>query len=406
MMGFALAILLERQLTIPVPTLRAHRGANSDEVIYEIPAAAVTLEEVREELPARWLDMLENSGYEFSTFVEAAVEVLRLEVDVYREDLLDVEDSVRGAIVKKDPDAVRAALQELVTLNEGWVARQHEVLTVLAQRRDQLGEYGVIGTRLEGILLDQTALIESRCKSVLGLDLKGDEQAFDTIISELGNLVRMAHELRDAIREATLMIICHEDRLESSDRRQHFDALTGLQNRMGLELLFRSWWREDVRRARPVSAALVDIDRFGEVNNRLGTRVGDRFLHAIARLLGQLTAKENGLDRVFRYGGQSFFIFFGDTGPRSAAANVERMRQSIEATKFEYNGGQHSLTVRVGLTQVHRDDDTTTIFTRLQELAANAKRAGRNRTCLEDATGNGVVQPEAAQVKGRVVKVE
>ncbi len=376
MLGFALALMLERQITIPVPQLRSRGGADSDDVIFELPAAAVTLAEVREELPARWLDLLENTGREFSTFVEASVEILKLEVDAYREDLLDIEDLVRSAIAKKNPDAMHAALRELVALNEEWGSTECEALTVLADQRHQLGEYGVIGKRLEGILLDQSTLIDDCCKSIVKLDLKHDEQAADKIITDLGNLVRMAHELRDAIREATLMIICNENQLETSDRRQHFDSLTGLQNRMGVELLFRKWWGEDVARKRQVSVALVDIDRFGELNNRLSTRVGDRLLHTMSRYLEQLTANDNGLNRVFRYGGQSFFLFFGDTGPRSAVTNMERIRQTIEAAKFEYKGGQHSLTIRAGLTDVRRDDQTLTLFARLEELVANARRAG------------------------------
>ncbi len=405
-MGFTLAILLERQLTIPVPVLRTERPDMSDEVIYEVPAAALTLDEVRDELPARWFDLLENSDEEFSTFVEASVEILKLEVETYREDLLDIEDLVRSALNRKNSDAVQAALQEFIALNDEWVVRQSETLSVLAARRHQLGEYCNIGSRFETLLLDQSARIEDRCKSIVQLDLKHDEQAGDQIISGVGELVQLAHELRDSIREATLMIVCNEKRLESSDRRQHFDELTGLQNRMGLELLFNNWWREDLNRTRLVSAALIDIDHFGQINDRLSTRVGDRFLTAIARYLEQLTAKESGLDRVFRYGGQSFFVVFGDTGSRSAATDMERIRQTIEATKFEYEGGQHSLTIRSGLTQVRRDDDTVTLFARVEELAANARHAGRNRTWLEDATGNGVIQPEPKQAKRRVVTVE
>ncbi len=405
-MGFALAILLERQITIPVPVLRANRAPAYDEVIYEIPAAAVTLDEVRDELPARWLDLLENSQQEFHTFVEASVEILKLEVDSYREDLLDIEDLVRSAIAKSNPDAVLAALQELVALNQEWVTRETEALGVLATRRNQLGEYRVIGSRFETLLLEQSSSIEGLCKALQKLDLKGDDQAAATIIADLGALVRMAHDLRDTIREATLMIICNEKRLDSSDRRQQTDSLTGLPNRMGAEMLLANWWREDVRRERPVTVALVDIDRFGEINDRLSTRVGDRFLKAVAQYLEQLTAKESGLDRVFRYGGQNFLLFFGDTAPRTAVTNMERIRQTVAASRFEYKGGQHSLTIRAGLTEVRRDDETVTLLSRLEELVTSAGRSGRNCTCLEDASGNGVIQPEPMAVRSRVIRVE
>ncbi len=404
-LGFALAVLLERQIVVPYPVFS--RSTRARDVVFELPAnQPISAAEVHENMPKRWLDLLETNGIEFSTFVEASVEILKLEVDSYCDDLLDIEDLVRSSIRKHKREAIHDALQVLVALNEEWADHQNDALQAMASSRNSLGQYAAIGNQLESMLLDQTSLVQKQCRRLLGLDVSDADTASAAIISGIGHLVCMAHGLRDAIRNATLLIICNEGRLEETDRRLCQDAMTGLQNRMGVELIFKNWWREDKQRHRLASAALVDVDRFGELNSQVSTRVGDRMLKAIAIYLEQLTDTESGLERVFRFDGQTFFIFFGDAGPRTAASKVEKIRQTIEATKLEHDGQPYAITIRAGVTDVRKEDNTATLFERLEAVIDEAKHAGRNRTGLDDSSGRLILQPEPMEIKQRIVRVE
>jgi len=403
-LGFALAVLLERQIVVPLPRWRAER--DEEDVVFEIPAAPAALEEMLDTLPQRWLDLLEANDAEFGTFVEATVEILKLEVDSYREDLLDIEDLVRSAIRKKKPEAIHDAIQVLVGLNNEWMDHQQEALDVMVASRDRLGEYAPIGNQLESVLLDQMSLIRAQCRELVNLDLKKGDATVKCIIRGIGQLVALAHDLRDRIRSATLLIICNEGKLASSDRRLQQDPLTGLPNRMGIELLFQNWWNEDPHRRRLASAAMIDMDRFGELNNQVSARVGDRILKAIAIYLEQLVGNESGLERVFRFAGQRFFIFLGDVGSRTATTRIEKIRQSLEATQLQFDGQKYGLTIRAGVTDLRRDDDTQTLYERLEGLVDAAQHAGRNRTGLDDNSGNGIIQPEPQEVKRRIIRVE
>ena len=251
-LGFGLAILLERQIVVPVPLPRFQPAPGSDDVLFEIPALPAVGDDIRKQLPRRWVELLNTMDLQCSTIIEATVEVLKLEVAGYREDLLDVEEQMRITIDGDDPDAASRALENLIALNDEWVTKQWDALKVVAEKRDDLGEYSEEGKRLESILLDQTSLIEDHCNAMKNLDVKTNASAADTITRCMGDLVRMAHELRDAMQEATLLIIRNEGRLLSSDRRQRQDALTGLQNRISLEVMLENWWREDLNRNRLV----------------------------------------------------------------------------------------------------------------------------------------------------------
>ena len=129
-------------------------------------------------------------------------------------------------------------------------------------------------------------------------------------------------------------------------------------------------------------------------------------LQTVAVYLDQLVASDSGLERVYRYAGQRFFIFFGDAGLRTSASTIEKIRQSIEAIRLEFNGQQYALTIRAGVTEVQPDDDTATLVQRMATLVDEAKHAGRNRTAIDESSGSGIVQPESLEIKQRIVKVE
>jgi diguanylate cyclase (GGDEF)-like protein len=208
------------------------------------------------------------------------------------------------------------------------------------------------------------------------------------------------------MHESLLAIVMHEKRMDSFDKRLQLDGLTGIYNRAGLEAVFHEWWRDDPTRIRLVSVALLDLDRFARLNEQFGVTVGDHVLQGFSGLLKDLMRKDRGYDVACRFAGQRFAVFFGDTGPRAATSAIERMRQSIEATCFEYRGEEIQVTVSVAVTEVKVDDSTMTLFERLRKTLREAKKAGRNGTWLDDGTGPTAVEPPSYEVKGRIVRLE
>ena len=370
------------------------------------PCDQVGREDVLKQVPVRWVDVLQERAGEYHSFIELALDVLKREVSNYRDRLLDIEDCVRRSIANEDLAGLRGNLHDLVALNEEWMVHQYEAIAALAEQRVNAGAYGSINNRVENLLLDQTTIIESHCLIVQRIDLTGDEVAGQKIVHEIGHLVRMAHELRDALRESMATIIVNEKRLDEVDPTQAFDAQSDMQDRLGIEFAFHTWWRDDAERLRALSVALLDVDRFGGVVVKAGTRAGDKILAALGRYLEQLALSDSGLARVYRFSGQQYLVFLADTGPRTAGSNVDRMRQAVEATTFQSQAGNYTLTLRAGIVEVGPDEDTQAVFTRLSNLVDAAKRAGRNRTCVDEGKGASIVRPEPYDIKARVISVE
>jgi diguanylate cyclase (GGDEF)-like protein len=103
------------------------------------------------------------------------------------------------------------------------------------------------------------------------------------------------------------------------------DPLTGLPNR---KLLLRTLG-EAVEKidAAAFGLALLDLDRFKEVNDTLGHHVGDQLLELVAVRIRSVLRPE---DVVARLGGDEFAVYLPDVSTGRAAADVAlRIRQAL-----------------------------------------------------------------------------
>jgi diguanylate cyclase len=256
------------------------------------------------------------------------------------------------------------------------------------------------------VLLDQADQIRTACEALQPLDNQTEAETVSRLLLEqLVTLLQYAHALRDRIIDLLAILIRDGRVLDSYGTNIQRDAATGLPNRIGLENLLAAWWRDDEQRKRPLSAILIDIDRFGRVNQRLSTRSGDRAILAVARLIEETLVKSPGFERLARLGGESFLIVQGDAGPHQALTAAERLRQSIEATTFDDEGTEFDLTISCGVIEVGPHESSLDLVRRSQETMLFAKRAGRNRCALDQGEGPTMLDPPQFPVRGRTVSL-
>jgi diguanylate cyclase (GGDEF)-like protein len=123
--------------------------------------------------------------------------------------------------------------------------------------------------------------------------------------------------------------------LDQSRCEQDTDPLTGALSRRGAERLLRD--------APPGWLMLIDLDRFRDVNDRVGPAEGDRILREVVQVCADVLRQD---DLFARIGGEEFLVFLPGA-PRDVAARVaERLRCGI-ADKVTVRGG--ALTASVGL---------------------------------------------------------
>ena len=109
------------------------------------------------------------------------------------------------------------------------------------------------------------------------------------------------------------------------------DGLTGLKTRCFFTEALDEEWRRSIRTGRRFSLVMVDLDRFEQVNERMGHLEGDKALTAVAALLDAGTKHAN---VVARYGAHEFAILMPETDAWQAETLAERLRAAVEADDF------------------------------------------------------------------------
>lgn len=163
----------------------------------------------------------------------------------------------------------------------------------------------------------------------------------------------------------------------------HRDELTGLANRRRIDCLLPVEWQRLQRGGTEFGLLRIDIDHFGDINQRHGRGTGDRMLSELAQRL-RYTARE--IDLVARTGGGEFLVMTPQTCLDGARTAAERLRNAVNAMPFTAGGNPVTLSVSVGVAVAkHSDLDLADVFERAAAALKRAKDSGRNRVCLEDA---------------------
>ncbi|WDH79101.1 GGDEF domain-containing protein [Microbacterium esteraromaticum] len=114
------------------------------------------------------------------------------------------------------------------------------------------------------------------------------------------------------------LFVRHRVRLESNT-----DELTGVLNRRGFLGRARGELRRAHRYRRPVSIALIDLDKFKEINDGAGHAAGDDLLKT---LTAQWISLSRSSDTVGRLGGDEFALLLPETDEQDARVVLRRMR--------------------------------------------------------------------------------
>lgn len=160
------------------------------------------------------------------------------------------------------------------------------------------------------------------------------------------------------------------------------DPLTGLPNRRAMDRLTRTELRRRQRFPSSVALGLVDVDHFKEINARYLLPGGD---HVLTELGKVLVGSVRTIDSVGRIGGEEFQIIAPETTEDGARILAERIRATVEATPFVYNGEEIHITVSVGFTVA--ESGVPADYDLLKHVAAaglgEAKNTGRNRCVVQ-----------------------
>jgi diguanylate cyclase (GGDEF)-like protein len=164
-------------------------------------------------------------------------------------------------------------------------------------------------------------------------------------------LLAMAWSLRELFRRLIAAAVQLTAREQEAQQLANHDALTGLPNRRYLEReLFRRSGEAEAAKSR-LACAIIDLDRFKDINDTLGHAAGDTLIRAVAT---SLQHDLRATDFIARLGGDEFAILrecdiLGD------AEDLSKTIGAVFAIPFPVNGHQLEASASVGIAVSSQD---------------------------------------------------
>ena len=188
--------------------------------------------------------------------------------------------------------------------------------------------------------------------------------------------------VHDARGAATHLLLSREDITERHRQQEriayqaHYDALTGLPNRV----LANDRLTQTTGRARrdggKAMAMFIDLDNFKQINDTLGHAAGDDLLRQAA---SRLRASVRDEDTVARLGGDEFLIIVGGIADADAAGAIAEKIIAAFATPFAVDERELVSSPSIGIALYPDDGTDPMVLLRNADLAMyEAKEGGRN----------------------------
>lgn len=415
-------------------TLGLHPATATPIETADAPAALGELPPELAETLARLIDnTLPALGEDDTRVVEMARQLITFlrepKVPVATAQLMLGNFTYRLSFATEDQAAIRASLLELLhmifeniavlSVDDRWLHGQAEALMTASTPPLTLRRLDDVQRRLKDVIFKQTEAkartleVQEQMKDMLATfierlakitasstsyqgtmercaDLIGKANTLQDIAPVLQEVMsatramaldsRVTHDELQDLRERTeakrAEMAKLQEELDRASAQARHDPLTGSLNRKGLDEAME----REIARARRLGSslclALLDVDNFKTINDRLGHAGGDAALVHLAEVTREVMRPQ---DLLARYGGEEFVIVLPDTHVDSGVAAMTRLQREL-TTRFFLQGSEKVLiTFSAGVAQLGDSESSTDAILRADQAMYLAKRSGKNR---------------------------
>ncbi|MGI3899811.1 MAG: GGDEF domain-containing protein [Janthinobacterium lividum] len=157
------------------------------------------------------------------------------------------------------------------------------------------------------------------------------------------------------------------------------DYLTGAPNRRHGLRRAEALWQKAQEAAQPLSIALLDVDHFKAINDKLGHEAGDHALVHLSRWIMRMIRSD---DIFSRLGGDEFLLIRPQSRGAALDAALVTMLAAIPPLGLGSGAEPLHLSLSVGIAEARPSDTWAGLMHRADMALYDAKAGGRNRTAL------------------------
>lgn len=158
---------------------------------------------------------------------------------------------------------------------------------------------------------------------------------------------------------------------------QQIDTITELPNRFMINQYLNDLYLQEDK----CVLAMLDIDKFKEINDTYGHLYGDSILSELSSILKLMVVYPN---FVGRYGGEEFLIILKEE-EQEALLKLDGIRTHIEE---HFQNLNYKITVSIGATVFEKDESIIKIIDKADQTLYYVKENGRNNVGFWDMATN------------------
>ena len=183
---------------------------------------------------------------------------------------------------------------------------------------------------------------------------------------------KMEQDGRESVAALRSQVSTYQTKLEEAEQRASHDALTGLDNRPGVEVKLQ----RRIEEGKPFCIVILDLNGFKQVNDTYGHEAGDDLLKQFST---ELRSASRVTDVVGRWGGDEFIVVL-DGNLTEAQAHVERMQKWVFGSYTLHLGSEGpkvDMTAAIGLVERKTGETIKALLVRADALMYKQKSAVR-----------------------------
>lgn len=250
----------------------------------------------------------------------------------------------------------------------------------------RLSQEALIGRHFEALLEHEQKLA---CVAAVRRVLAGEPASYETRVHDrwLQNDVEPLRDSRGSVIGAIGVMLDVTEVRSNAERFAQLarqDVMTGLPNRLALEERLAGQLEKALQSHESVAVLFVDLDRFKNINDTLGHRVGDDLLRAVSH---RMQSRIDNRATIYRPGGDEFVIVIDGIKHKRTVATISMEVLQAFSEPFELEGRELFVTASIGASIYPQNAQTADELIAFADSAMyRAKESGRNNAKLYDGT--------------------